>query len=128
MSKSPKCRSCTLNHIPRNLWTFVGGHSWDFCVYPLTQNYHEYKHYSEIITFVVITNFMRNSLKGLSLPEMQRRQNPPRTTKNNSRRIIFIVISQVFLNRVQQTVSGNTPAQHSPDTTSWTLFRCSLRV
>ena len=33
----------------------------------------------------------------------------------------------VFLNRVQQTVSGNKPSQHPPDTIRWTLFRCSLR-
>ena len=33
----------------------------------------------------------------------------------------------VFLNRVQQTVSGNTPPWCSPDTISWTLLRCSLR-
>ena len=33
----------------------------------------------------------------------------------------------MFLNRVQQTVSGNKPSQHPPDTIRWTLFRCSLR-
>ena len=31
----------------------------------------------------------------------------------------------VFLN--QQTVSGSTPPQRSPDTINWTLFSCSLR-
>ena len=34
----------------------------------------------------------------------------------------------VVLDRVQQTVSGNTVSQHSPDTISFTLFRCSLRL
>ena len=33
----------------------------------------------------------------------------------------------VFLNRVQQTVSGNKPSQYPLDTLRWTLFRCSLR-
>ena len=34
----------------------------------------------------------------------------------------------VFLDRVQQTVSGSAPPQHPPDTSSiWTLFRCSRR-
>ena len=33
----------------------------------------------------------------------------------------------VFLNRVQQTLSGNTHSQYSPATVSWTLFWCSLR-
>ena len=32
----------------------------------------------------------------------------------------------VFLSRVQQTVSGNKPSQHPPDTIRWTLFRCAL--
>ena len=35
--------------------------------------------------------------------------------------------NHVFLNRVQQTVSGNKPSQYLPDTIHWTLFRCSLR-
>ena len=39
-----------------------------------------------------------------------------------------IKINHVFLNRVQQTVSGSAPPQHPPDTIKWTLFRCSLRV
>ena len=34
----------------------------------------------------------------------------------------------MFLNGVQQTMSGNTPSQYSPDTIALTLFRCSLRV
>ena len=33
----------------------------------------------------------------------------------------------VFLNRVQQTVSGNKPSHYPPDTIPWTLFRCSLK-
>ena len=31
----------------------------------------------------------------------------------------------VFLNRVQQTMSGSTASQLSPDTIHWKLFRCS---
>ena len=30
----------------------------------------------------------------------------------------------VFLNRVEQTVTGSAPPQHPSDTISWTLFRC----
>ena len=36
-------------------------------------------------------------------------------------------VNHSFLNRVQQIASGNAPSQYSPDTISWTLFRCSLR-
>ena len=32
----------------------------------------------------------------------------------------------VFLNRVQQTVSGNKPSQCPPDTIRWTLFRLAF--
>ena len=34
----------------------------------------------------------------------------------------------VFLSHVQQTVSGKTTSQYSPDTISWTLFQCSLNL
>ena len=40
---------------------------------------------------------------------------------------VWCKIFHVFLNRVQQTVSGNKPSQYPPDTIRWTLFRCSLR-
>ena len=40
---------------------------------------------------------------------------------------IFHLQNHVFLNRVQQTVSGNKPSRYPPDTIRWTLFRCSLR-
>ena len=45
-----------------------------------------------------------------------------------SRDVIFLgQNSMCFFNRVQQTVSGNAPQQHPPDTINWTLFRCPLR-
>ena len=40
---------------------------------------------------------------------------------------LFFFFFHVFLPRVQQNVSGSAPPQHPPDTTKWTLFRCSLR-
>ena len=36
--------------------------------------------------------------------------------------MIFLKILHMFLNRVQQTVSGSAPPQHPPDTMSWTLL------
>ena len=37
--------------------------------------------------------------------------------------ILHPLYTHVFLNRVQQAVSGSAPPQRSPDTTIWTLFR-----
>ena len=34
-------------------------------------------------------------------------------------------VTFLFLNRVQQHVSGNTSSHYSPDSVSWTLFWCS---
>ena len=52
---------------------------------------------------------------------------------NDKHLMVFVILARtvnkihVFLNRVQQTVSGNKPSQYPPDTIRWTLFRCSLR-
>ena len=62
-----------------------------------------------------IASRKRGQLQQLS---SQRPKNPPKTLWRNT---------HVFLNRVQQTVSGNKPSQYPPDTIHWTLFRCSLR-
>ena len=43
------------------------------------------------------------------------------------RNVRTIAGHHVFLNRVQQTVSGNKPSQYPPDAIRCTPFRCSLR-
>ena len=52
-----------------------------------------WKNYSEIINFVKITNFTRNSLKMSLFAGDSRVQNASKITKNNSQRIIFVIIS-----------------------------------
>ena len=100
--------------------------------YPLTQN----NYFRKIILKLLLSEnyepHTRNSLKMFSFLDISRGQNASKITKNNSQGVIFVIIScqrvtHVFLNRVQQTVSGNKPSQYPPDTVRWTLFRCSLR-
>ena len=54
----------------------------------------------------------------------------PQTLQKSKRpvKINSFDFCHVFLNRVQQTVSGSASPQHPPGTINWTLFTCSLRV